>query len=309
MWIKSKSSARVIAGLSVFFIAAFLLTPVQAFSLQKKSSFDSVYAAVLQREVSSFPHQTSIWIEALDPGKEGFTFVHEPDKPFKAASVIKLPIMAVCFQLANENKLDLEAMYTLQDADKTGGSGDMQHIQAGKKFRYIRLIELMITKSDNTAANVLIDTIGMEELNRRFRSLGLTQTRLECKILEEISERAVKQGLMNYTSARDNAILLKSIHEKSCVSDKASERMLEFLLRQKVRNRIPRWLTPDARVANKTGTLNGVFHDVGVVTTAQGAFIVCVLTQGKFTYKTAKDFISHISRLAFDYYLGFALKS
>lgn len=261
-------------------------------------------SGVIEMKTAAMPYQASLWIEDLADKDSAFKIVFAQDKQRKAASVIKLQIMAVCFQLALEGRLDLEGLYALADEDRTEGSGAIKGIKSGTQFRHIRLIELMTTRSDNTAANALIRIIGMDVMNEYFKKLGCQDTQLNRYILHE----SRKEGVENYTSARDCALILRGIYNGSCVTPEYSQKMLEFLKKQKVRNRIPRFLPENVSVANKTGTLFGAFHDVGIVYTEKGDFILCSFVQGEFEkYDTAKEYISEIARIVYDYYLGYRI--
>lgn len=291
----------------ILLLLLFVLIPVfsvQAF-LPKKDSFVELFSQVLDEKVEEFPFETSLWIEDLRNKNSDFIVSINGTKSVVAASVIKLPILAVCFQLAKEGKLDLQGWYAMNDKDRTEGSGVIKGIKTGKKFRHVRLMELMTTKSDNTAANALIRIIGIKTMNKYFKKIGLKDTVLNRYILH--SSR--KEGVENYTSARDCAYLLKKIYNRQCVSEEYSNEMLAFMEKQKVRNRIPRLLPKKAKVANKTGTLFGAFHDVGLVYADKGDMIVCVFVEGDFQkYTKAKDFISDIARVSYDYYLGYLIK-
>jgi beta-lactamase class A len=146
--------------------------------------------------------------------------------------------------------------------------------------------------------------VGKDVLNDCFARLGLVGSKVNCSVL---NRAATKDGIENYVTARDCARLMRAMHEKTLVSAEASTQMLEIMLHQKVRNRIPRLLPKGTPVANKTGTVFNYFHDVGIVFSDRGDFIVCVLTHGQFTnYDASKDFISDIARLAYDYYIAYA---
>ena len=165
-----------------------------------------------------------------------------------------------------------------------------------------KLIEVMITKSDNTAANMLIERLGFDYLNDYFRKSGLRYTNISRKMMD-FQDR--KRGVENYTSASDITYLLEKFYHRQFLSRTVSEKCLSMLLRQKVNDRIPKKLPDDWPVAHKTGLERNVCHDAGIVFTQQGDFLVCVLTKSRAGTRQVKEFISNLSLVIFKTYQQF----
>jgi beta-lactamase class A len=229
----------------------------------------------------------------------GLTMAHEADKPFPAASMIKVPIMVACFKAAAENRISLRDVLRLKPADKTRGSGSLRVSPSGTPVTVEKLVELMVASSDNTAANMLIDLLGFEYLGTTFRGLGLEHTNLSRKMMDFRSRR---KGVENYTTPREMAGLLESIYRGTCVSPDVSARCMAVLKDQKVNDRIPRYLPRTVCVAHKTGLENGVCHDAGVVYSKRGNVLICVLTQGNTGATIAKRMIGRIASRVYRLY-------
>jgi beta-lactamase class A len=229
----------------------------------------------------------------------GLTMAREPDKVFPAASMIKVPIMIACFKAAAEGRISLRGVLKVKPADKTRGSGNLRASPSGTPVTIEKLIELMVTSSDNTAANMLIDLLGFEYLGTTFRDLGLEHTNLSRKMMDFRSRR---RGLENYTTPREMAGLLERIYRGTCVSPDISARCLAILKNQKVNDRIPRYLPRTVCVAHKTGLENGVCHDAGVVYSERGNVLICVLTQGNTGATIAKRMIARIASRVYRLY-------
>jgi beta-lactamase class A len=230
----------------------------------------------------------------------GWRIEINPDKLFPSASLAKVPIMASCFLSAAGNKLDLESKVRLLRRDKVAGSGVIKNLPDGSVFSVNELMTIMITKSDNTASNLLIDLLGRDYLNESFHKLGLRNTNLARKMMDFFSR---KQGRENYTTARDMAFLLEEIYYGRLINREYSRRCLEMLMAQRIRDRIPARLPPGTPVAHKTGLEYGVCHDAGIVFVPEGNFIICVLT--RHNYKNsypAKRFIARIAGKVYDFY-------
>ena len=191
-----------------------------------------------------------------------------------SASLVKIPIMMAYFCAAEEGKLKLSDSIELKQSDKVDGSASLKNICPGSSCKIEDLIYPMITQSDNTAANMLINRLGFDDLNRYFVKFGLKHTNLSRKMLDF---KFRKEGIENYTTVGDMAYILEELYRGKFINKKISQRCLEFLAQQKINDRIPKRLPSEIIVAHKTGLENGVCHDVGIVYTSKGNFLICVL--------------------------------
>jgi beta-lactamase class A len=138
------------------------------------------------------------------------------------------------------------------------------------------IAHLMITISDNTASNVLLDLLGIETINATMRELGLHSTRLERRFMDF---EARKAGRDNWTTAADMVLLLSHIYAGRVPE---RERLLNILLRQNDYSILPAYWGEDEPFAHKTGGLEGIMHDAGILFRApddqRTPLIVAVLT-------------------------------
>jgi len=250
----------------------------------------------VHKRVKAFRGDIGLVIRDLD---SGWTFQVNPDKLFPAASMVKVPIMAACLKAAEEGRLSLRDDLTLKRSDKATGSGVLRRKATGSAYTIEQLVELMVTQSDNTAANMLIDLLGFDYLNQTFREMGLERTNLSRKMMDF---RSRDKGIENYTSAREMADILEMIYRKGCVDSSVSEKSLGFLKSQKVNDRIPKLLPKDTIVAHKTGLERMVCHDAGIVFTDNGNFLISAFTRSTSGSSTAKRFISSVSSLVYTVY-------
>ncbi|HEK85869.1 MAG: serine hydrolase [Candidatus Saccharicenans sp.] len=241
------------------------------------------------KRISTFRGEAGITVKDL---KTGWTFLHNEDQPFPAASLVKIPVMVACFKAAQDGLIDLEAGYVLQRKDKTGGSGLLRRMRSGRVFTFRELVDYMVTESDNTAANILIDKLGFDYINRVFREIGLKKTVLNRKMIDF---NARDQGMENYTTAAEITSLLEKIYYGQCFNQEISQKCLEVLKRQKINDRLPRYLPKGVIVAHKTGLEKEVCHDAGIVFTPYGDYIITVLVHTWGGPTTAKNFIARLS--------------
>jgi beta-lactamase class A len=265
---------------------------------QRKAAWLSLEEKV-DREVKNFSQETGVIIKDLSFGWE--IKINE-NKLFPSASMVKVPIMASFILAASRGKVDLSHRLMLKNRNKALGSGILKDYAAGREFSIADLIEIMVTHSDNTAANLLIDYLGVGALNTYFKELGLSNTNIARRMMDFKSR---KRGIENFTTARDLAFLLEAIYYNRLVNRRFSAKCLAILKEQKIRDRIPARLPADTAVAHKTGLERGICHDAGIIFTPGGDFIICVLTHHDYKFsRPAKKFISRIGLDVYNYATG-----
>lgn len=206
----------------------------------------------------------------------GWSYHHNAEKQIDAASLIKLPIMAEAFRQRYSGKLDWCETVTVTHASKMPSCGALSYMHDGLAVTIEDLVMLMIIHSDNTATNMLIDILGMENINREAERLEMTGTRLNRKLFD--SELAAK-GIENYTTAADICRLLRLIGEEKLISRQSSNEMLDILLAQRLNGKIPFFLhEKGVMIAHKTGEDIGITHDCAIVL-GKRPFIMCFLSE------------------------------
>lgn len=215
----------------------------------------------------------------------------------KAASVIKVFIMVEAYNQIKSGSLSESREIVLTEGMKVQGSGILLKMQSGTKFTISQLIEYMIADSDNTAANILIDILGMNNINNTIQSLGCTDTSLQRKMMDLDS---INRGIDNFTSVKDLIIVFNKLYRNTYLGQEYDSKMIEVLKKQKNTEKIPALLPQGVSVAHKTGELEKVENDAGIVFTDKGAYIVCFLTEGTPSVEAKKN-ISEISKLLYEF--------
>lgn len=190
---------------------------------------------------------------------------------FPAASLIKLPILLTLFAMAEKGQIDPDTRVEMTKDCRVGGFGVLKDLENGLKPTIRDLAVLMITLSDNIATNLLIDMMGMPEINCEIKSLGLSNTVLRRKMMDAEAKEA---GLDNDTSAEDIRRILKEV-----LKSPFKEEILDILFRQQCNNKLPVFMGEEIRFAHKTGDLPGVEHDAGIICANGEEIIAVVLTK------------------------------
>ena len=218
------------------------------------------------------------------------------DKKVLSASMIKLLILAELMKKIFENKFSLSDTVMMANFMKIEGDGVLKELNTGHHFTLKELATLMIIVSDNQATNILIDFLGMENINQLGKELDLKETFLGRKMMDA---EARKKGYDNYTCADDISLLLKLIYQEKLINKEASQLMLDILLRQQQGERLQRYLPSDIKIAHKCGDLDNLENDGGIIWLGDRAYILVVLTNGMPNLQ-CKQTIGKISKFIYD---------
>jgi beta-lactamase class A len=215
----------------------------------------------------------------------------DSDQPYPAASLFKLPILLEVLAEEEAGRLAPSRQLVVQPDDWTDGSGVLQ-ARIGDRLSVSELTRLMIQQSDNIAALVLLDAIGVPSANAMANRLGMSATRV-------VDHRAGEPG-DHTTSAADMSRLLVELATGQAVDQHVSEQALSLLELKQTAT----WLADDlpfwVKVAHKWGDLPEARNDVGIVYTPRGSYAIAVLTRDSLPDESANA-IARVSRVMYDY--------
>ncbi|MBR6569038.1 MAG: serine hydrolase [Clostridia bacterium] len=197
---------------------------------------------------------------AIMDAKSGEMFAdHRRDLVFKSASLIKTPIMLCALEEVEKGSLSLDTIIPVQPCHCVGDEAPV--IQNGTDVPLSVLLEYMITESNNSATNVLIDYLGMDRVNDLSKRMGLKDTILRRHMLDY---EAARQGNENRTSAEDMLRLYAMLYQGETLTPFQCETSLPILLRQKDKELLM-FANPEQKAAHKTGGLADIAHDAGIL--------------------------------------------
>ena len=249
----------------------------------------------IDKTVRRFPGNSGVYIQDL---KHGWVIEHNADRAFPSASLIKVPMMVTLFDEQSQGRLSMEETLSLERRFKSSGPGKLKFKRRGSTYTIRDLIHRMVTESDNTAANILADHLGIEYYEQAFHKMGLLHTNF-ARMIMDLKKRDA--GIENWTTPRDMATLLKLMYEKRLPG---STEMIDVLKDQKIRDRLA-FSTPSGwTIGNKTGLMRGTCHDIGIVFAPSSDYLICVLTSDLYNLHRSKRFIREIARLTAQHYQG-----
>ncbi|MFR1759251.1 MAG: serine hydrolase [Christensenellaceae bacterium] len=223
--------------------------------------------------LKAFGGKTGLYARNLITGQ---TLRYRAGEPFLAASVIKIPILAACFDQMEQGVLRPDEPFTIHHEDKMPSCGALSYMHDGLQVTAEDLYTLMIILSDNTATNLLIDRLGARAVNDFLDRQGMSGTRLNRRLF---APELARQGIENTIVPEEIGRLLQDMEAGALVSPGASRAMLDILKKQRLNGKIPVLLPPGTAVAHKTGEDAGITHDVGIVYGPQ-PFVLCLCANG-----------------------------
>lgn len=251
----------------------------------------AVLEAKLNKLMSSYKTiDPSIFVWDYDTGK--YTDI-KASKEYSAASIIKIPVLIQLFKSIEANQLTIYDEIAMTPYFKSEGSGDLQFKGVNAKYTVDELARVMITKSDNSATNMLMTAVGsMNDVNGGIRSWGLKNTRIN-NWLPDIAGT-------NYTNAKDLATMLYNLDNPGFLNINSREYIIDYMSHVENNRLIQAGLDPKALFVHKTGDIGKMLGDAGIVYAPNGKkYIVVILANRPYNSPLGKDFIQKASKIIY----------
>ncbi len=243
-----------------------------------KNSAPQTLDEKIQAEIKDFSGKVWIYAKNLDTGKD---YALRADEQVRTASTIKLPIMTEVFHQIAQGKINWTDEIILTKEKKVGGSGILHEFSDNSKIDLRTAVNLMIVVSDNSATNLILDKITADSVNDFMDTLGLRQTRSMRKIggggdSKANADARLKLFGIGVSSPKDMVRLLEMLENGEVVSREASAEMFAILRRQQFKDGIGRGLPDTIPSASKSGSLDRLRSDVGIIYTRRGRIAMAI---------------------------------
>ena len=244
----------------------------------------------LRARIAGFEGTVSLYARNLTTGHA--VGIREAE-PVRTASTIKLPIMAAAFDVVARGKASWSETLTLAVAEKVSGSGVLgSEFTDGVRLPLSDVLHLMIVLSDNTATNMILERFAADTVNAYLDSIGIATTRALRKVRGDGSQLKSPSGWsaagklpenqkygLGVSTPRDMVTLLERLERGTLVSAEASREMLAILRRCQDETGIRRRMS-GLKVANKSGALDALRSDVGIVYSPGGPIAMAITVDG-----------------------------
>lgn len=217
---------------------------------------------------------------------------------YPTASTIKIALLGELYR-QHERGGALDELYVVDAKDFVGGEGVLQTMTPGvTRLTNRDLATLVVSLSDNAATNVLIDRVGMDNVNAWLARLDLKQTRLRRQMMDV---DAAREGRENTATPRELVTLLRAVHDGRVFNKATTDAFIAMLSIPRI-SYLARQLPGDLKVASKQGNLDGVRNDAGIVYAPDRPFAIAVMVTYARNDLDAEDSIARIGRAAWSYF-------
>lgn len=216
---------------------------------------------------------------------------------FPSASLVKVPVLVALLDQVNRGSIRLDERMGMIARDRVGGSGVLQYMDSGLPLTVGDAAWLMITLSDNSATNLLLDKLNVRTVWEKMESLGLAHTKIHSKTFLRATsiapDSSVKYGLG--VAVPDEMVrLFALLHEGRAVSPALDSLALRMLRANQDGSKLVRWLPADVAVAHKSGDVDRARNDCGIVYGPEAPVALCVMTRENRETTYAVDAPAHL---------------
>ena len=308
-------------------LIAMALTGASASAVaQQPSRPASGLQRLLDAELAAFPAKAGVWVKHLTTGEEAAV---RADDTFNSASVIKIPVLVLAFQMADKGELSLAQRITINAADFRGGSGIFRYNDPGLQPTLRDVLLQMVITSDNTATDLAIGKVGgVDRVNAWLTSSGYGDA---LKLHMTTADLFAKYGALPQGANRNEKTNDDRTYWLGAMTPRATGRVLESIQRcndgtatapaiaaqkscadmvrmmraqQSGSRRLPHFL--NVPVAHKTGDFPPVLaNDVGIVFARSGPIVISFFTNAiEGPYAETEDRIGRVAQLIVEYFDG-----
>ncbi|MBZ9636556.1 serine hydrolase [Clostridium sp. FP1] len=251
---------------------------------------------VIKKYLETREGNYSFYFEEIN---SGYLYGLNENKEMVSAGCIKLPLAMSLLKEVQNGKIDLQSKIKIKSGDKIHGSNGIIHEFSGKEYSIFDLLIAMLIQSDNTAANKIIEVLGMQRIDELFKDMGLKNTKLK-RITTDI--KLEQEELENTTSSFDLSKCFKLLYLKQYLNEENSDLLIRILKKQQVTNKLPFYAPKQIQenIANKGGSLETVENDTTLMMIEKGNFLFTVMANNLPNNVYGITTISRVGKMMWD---------
>lgn len=248
----------------------------------------------LERITSQFRGIVGISVRNISTGE---SLSIRGEEKFPSASLIKVPILVALLEEVERGRMRLDERSTMIARDRVGGSGILKHMRSGSDPSLEDLAWLMITLSDNTATNLVLDKLDIATVGAKMEALGLPASKVHSKTFRRHTSIAMDSSALyglGVATPDEMVELFTMLHEGRAVSPSQDSLAMRMLFANQDGTMMVRWLPGRTRVAHKSGAVDQTRNDCGIMYTPSAPIALCVMTRENEDRSYAVDSAAHL---------------
>lgn len=263
---------------------------------------------IIRNELINFNGKVSIYANDF----KGNILDINSDEVFDSASCIKVYILVEFFKQVYYGKKNLNDILKYEKENYTNGSGILQYLSEGLELKSIDIATLMMIISDNVATNIMIDYLGIDNINNTIKELNCNDTKIFSKF------GSTKGRPFSVTSAKDYAHIFELINNEKLWDKSISKHIIDILKNQKYHEMLGDGIPEIYRkvdnefvnyVISKSGKHKSIRNDGGIVSTKYGNYILIIfikefLDQDSLNNEEIYSYGRNISNIIFNRYIA-----
>jgi len=269
-----KIASKHLPKLALLFLSTLFATTVVG---QTADSASQALDSKVRAEITPFQGKVYLFAKNLDTGQ---TYSFNGDERVRTASTIKIAVMIEAFARVAEGRAKWTDELVLTKAARYGGSGILPELSDGLRLTFQDCVRLMMTLSDNTATNMVLDYLSTDAVNERMDSLGFKGTRIMRRVGSGGESKAGKEADnkrfgLGSTTPHEMVQIMEKLDRGEIVNKEASKEMIDLMKREQTRYAIGRTI-PDVPMASKYGALDALRSCVAILYTKQGRIAMAI---------------------------------
>lgn len=248
----------------------------------------------LEAVVRGHPGVAGVSVRNLETGEQ---LSIRGGETFPSASLIKVPVLVALLEEVRKGTIGLDERMGMIARDRVGGSGALKHMEPGLPLTVGDAAWLMVTLSDNTATNLILDKVNVRTVWERMEALGLPHSKIHSKTFLRSTSVAMDSSArygLGVTTPDETVQLFALLHQGRAVSPALDSLALAMLRANQDGTKLTRWLPEGVAVAHKSGDVDRARNDCGIIYGPDAPVAVCVMTRENRDTTYAVDNPAHL---------------